>query len=58
MQALPIAGWLADRLTLKLAGWVVAVASVIGLFVVNATFKQAFSGHALWPLYDRVSLFN
>jgi hypothetical protein len=58
MQALPLAGLLADRLVPKLAGWVVAAASAIGLFVVNATFKQAVSGQAFWPLYDRLSLFN
>jgi hypothetical protein len=50
MQAIPVAGWLADRLIPKLAGWVVALASLIGLIVVYATFVQAIQGRAFLQL--------
>jgi hypothetical protein len=50
MQAIPVAGWLADRLIPKLAGWVVGLACLIGLVVVYATFVQAIQGRAFLQL--------
>lgn len=49
MQALPLVGWLADRFDPHRAIKWVAVAAVLAIAVVAATFVQALAGRALFP---------
>jgi len=49
MQVLPAIGWLADRGTARPVR-IVALASLIGVAVVAATFIQALSGQPLIPV--------
>ena len=50
MQALPLAGWLADRLDpMRATGWV-QFSAIVMLSIVIGTFWQAVTGHALLPL--------
>ena len=50
LQALPLAGWLADRAVLRHAKrWVVATAGA-GLLVVFLTFWRAVAGRPFIPL--------
>lgn len=50
MQALPLAGLLADRLWASKATWIVWLASVVGLVVVVLTFVQAVNGQSFQSL--------
>jgi hypothetical protein len=51
IQALPIAGWLADRLGLSHPRIAVGIVSVLGLVLVWFTFQQALSGRPLLSLF-------
>lgn len=50
IQALPIAGWLADRFGLSYPRIAVGIASVSGLVLVFVTFQQALSGTPLFSV--------
>jgi hypothetical protein len=48
MQALPVVGWLADRLLPRLGLGIVVAATAAGIAIVAATFVQALAGRAFW----------
>jgi hypothetical protein len=47
MQALPIAGWLAERTAPSRAAWLVGAAAAVWLALIGATFAEALMGAPL-----------